>query len=161
MEEMKKERDSVQREHAAHARRTDKEYMERIREQRASQQSYAQLILLLGYGGYFTLWIQTRDLMSLWMFGWTGSMLGLSLLAFIAWELIKAWFEGRGMNRLSEGRQSLDDYNTTAIKLNSFWPLGFGVSAAAGLAGGIPLLCWYIYTTVRAAAALPTVLQGN
>lgn len=139
----------------------DEALRKRIDEQRAGQQNYAQVVLLLGYGGYFTLWIQTRDLMSLWLFGWTGSMLGLSILVFVSWELIKALFEGRGMNQLALGEKSIRDYNDQVLKLNSWWHIVFGVAVVAGLAGGIPLLCWYIYIAIRAAAALPVVLPGN
>jgi hypothetical protein len=99
--------------------------------------------------------------MSLWMFGWTGSMLGISLLFFISWELIKAWIEGRGLNQLVAGEISIDQHNIAISKLNRYWGLSFGISTGACLAGGIPLLCWYIYTTVRAAAALPVVLPGH
>ena len=132
-----------------------------IQEQRNTHQNYAQLILLLGYGGYFTLWVQARGMMSLWMFGWTGTMLGISLLGFITWELIKAWFEGRGMIRVAHGEMALSDYNRQALRLNSFWPLGFGLPTVTGLAGGIPLVCWYIYVTIHAAAAFPSVLPGS
>lgn len=138
--------------------------LEAIRSEISKQQdqlaNYTQLILLLGYGGFFTLWIQTRPLMSLWLFGWTGSMLTFSLLLFICWELARAYLQGINLPKLAAGKISVVEYRAVHRKNGRFWKPVFLSTVVSGLAGGVPLLLWYVYTMIRAAAAWPAVLPG-
>ena len=156
----KRSKANARRQYLARQSQSDAEVRMLVREQRNGHHHYTQLILALGYGGYFTLWLQAKGLMSLWLFGWTGATLAISILLFIAWELSNAFFQGSGMNALVAGELTKQEFNDRVIRMNKWWPWVFGSSTAIALSGGIPLMLWYVYITITAAAALPVVMPG-
>ena len=66
-----------------------------MEELKRGEEHYAQVVMLAGYAGFFTLWTQTRADMSLWMFASTGALISISLFVFVSFELYKAWCIGR------------------------------------------------------------------
>jgi len=110
---------------------------------------YTQVVMLAGYAGFFTLWTQTRNEMSLWLFASTGALISTSLFVFVVFELYKAWALGRLFSRKPPFH--VDDVNNAIASANKYWHPAFLVSSITGLVSGISLLAWFVYKSVVAA----------
>lgn len=118
---------------------------------RDQEQHYVQLILLVGYAGVFTLWVQTRGEMSNWMFASTGALITLSLLSFVGFELYKAFTVGRRLSTITEKDDLEAEYNKSVERVNKYWFASFVVSAVSGVTAGLSLLLWFVYRAIMAA----------
>lgn len=118
---------------------------------RDQEQHYVQLILLVGYAGVFTLWVQTRQDMSDWMFASTGALITISLFFFVGFELYKALVVGKALAALKSGDYSVDVHNNAAERVNKHWYVCFAISAGTGVLAGVSLLLWFVYRTIMAA----------
>lgn len=118
-------------------------YLEQLFER---EQRYANTITVLGYGGFFALWVATHQRMPLFWFAVCGTLMSVSLLFFIGWELRKtlgmsmALRKAEGMSQL----QMMQSVRTAAQRINRHWPVVFGISALTGLAAGGVLITWFI-----------------
>ena len=121
-------------------------------ELRRGEEHYAQVVMLAGYAGFFTLWSQTKSSMSLWLFASTGALISISLMVFVAFELYKALAMGRFYQ--CHPNPNATELNSKAADVNQYWHVVFGVSAATGVTAGLSLLLWFVYTSILAAAAL-------
>jgi hypothetical protein len=113
---------------------------------------YAQVVMLAGYAGFFTLWTQTKSEMSLWMFASTGALISISLMVFVAFELYKTWELGRFYQ--CHPHPDVHELNGKLQEINKHWHIIFGVSAGSGVTAGISLLLWFVYKTIVAAASM-------
>lgn len=109
---------------------------------REHEQRYANTILLLGYGGFFALWSTTSDTMPKAWFGACGLSMGLSLLIFICYELIKV-AAASWARKPSDPLAELEATNAAIDRWNKRWPVFFFPAVALGLFAGFTLLFWF------------------
>ena len=121
-------------------------------EMRRGEEHYAQVIMLAGYAGFFTLWTQTRSDMSLWMFASTGALISISLFVFVGFELYKAWSTGRFYQK--NPTPYAHELNEELERINKHWHLVFILSAGTGVISGLSLVSWFVYSTIVAAAKI-------
>lgn len=131
------------------------------REYLAANSHYTQLVMVVGYGAFFTLWVQTKGLMSGWLFASTGLLITTSLLVFIAVELIKAYIQGRYLPRVVAGTMSQGEYQEKIGLLMGHWLWTFILSVATGLTAGCSLFFWFLYRTIVEGGALIQAGMAN
>ncbi len=117
--------------------------------------AYNNIVLTLGYAGFFAIWNNTRDSLSFTQNAWIGAFLGISLVVFIVWTLINSVImvaaigeKSSALNREFETRQdqvdALIDANVNlqkgTLKIQKHWPLVFGFTVFFGLGAGLYLL---------------------
>ena len=115
------------------------------------QLNYTQIIMVLGYGGFLTLWSMTYERVPTAIFGICGALLVLSLLAFILSELWMAW----GYVRLAARAKAMSqrevdqaaDAHSKATAANG--PTVFLVAAIPGVFGGAVLLATYLILAIE------------
>lgn len=127
---------------------------EEAREYLAANTHYAQLVMVVGYGAFFTLWLQTKQQMSGWLFASTGLLITISLLVFIVVELAKTYIQGRYLPLVIAGKLDQAAYEKKVQRIARHWLWTFLVSVATGLAAGCSLLFWFLYRTVLEGFAL-------
>lgn len=110
---------------------------ELARQQAAGATHYTQIIMVLGYGGLFTLWIQLRGEMSDWFWAVTGTLITFSLLVFIGFELAKAY--AQDAPRKPDAKMSL------SARVAEWWRTCFLLAAGSGLLAGGSILIWFVY----------------
>jgi hypothetical protein len=71
---------------AAERRRRTQEYIERDQK---GMEAYAQIVMVIGYGALFTLWIQLKDSMPAWYYFFTGLLALISASLYVLFEVIK------------------------------------------------------------------------
>jgi hypothetical protein len=147
--ELEKKVDGISR-HLANQRSTS-EADQTMADIQRREEHYTQVVMLAGYGAFFALWTQTRTEMSLWMFASTGSLICVSLLTFVGFELYK-WRMGGFFSRHKS--PNAREINDEVELINKHWRLVFAVSAGTGLLSGMSLLLWFVYKTIVAASQL-------
>ena len=123
-----------------------------MEELKRGEEHYAQVVMLAGYAGFFTLWTQTKADMSLWMFASTGALISVSLFVFVSFELYKAWCIGRFTQK--HPNAYAHEYNQELARVHKHWHVIFVLSAGTGVISGLSLLFWFVYKTIVSAAAL-------
>lgn len=122
------------------------------------QTYYANTILLLGYGGFFALWAVCAGKMTKPWFGVSGFLMGVSILAFVLFELAKVFGLSMVAQRIGtrgeDGRpfteaDALEASSEMEQKINRWWLPAFLLSAATGLASGIMVLSFFIDHSLR------------
>ena len=121
-------------------------------ELKRGEQHYAQVVMLAGYAGFFTLWTQTRADMSLWMFASTGALISVSLFVFVSFELYKAWSLGRFDQKNPHAHAN--HYNQELERIHRHWHVVFVLSAGTGVIAGLSLVFWFVFKSIFSAAAL-------
>lgn len=134
------------------AQHSTSEADETMEELKRREEHYTQVVMLAGYAGFFTLWVQTRSEMSLWMFASTGALISISLITFVGFELYKSWRTGCFFS--SKVQHYAQEVNTEVSKINKHWHLAFIISSGTGVLAGVSLLLWFVYMTVVAAARM-------
>ena len=130
-----------------------------VEEYESRGRAYTQVLLLIGYGGFFALWSQTVDKMSLWMFASTGLGILVSMLTFIAYEVATTYVQSTAAIRFRAAspdgrgdalavRRAVKD---ALAALDRYYKAVFLVTAISGFGSGISLLFWFIWTTILAA----------
>ena len=147
--ELERKVDSISR-HLA-TQRQNSETDQLVADLQRREEHYAQVVMLAGYGAFFTLWTQTRSEMSLWMFASTGALISVSLLIFVGFELYKSLRLGRFFRR---GPPNVNALTEEVEQLNKHWWLMFALSAGTGMVAGVSLLLWFVYKTILAAYKL-------
>ena len=125
---------------------------ETVDDLKRGEEHYAQVVMLVGYAGFFTLWTQTRNEMSFWMFASTGALISISLMVFVGFELFKAWSLGRFYQNHST--VYAHQLNAKVEQIQKYWHVAFLVSSATGVTAGLSLLLWFVYNTILTAAKL-------
>ena len=121
-----------------------------MEEIKRSEEHYAQVVMLAGYAGFFTLWTQTKSQMSLWMFASTGALISISLFVFVCDEIYKTLSLGlfyRGKTVIFE-----NELNQELEKIHKYWLLIFILSAGTGVVAGLSLVFWFVYNTILSVA---------
>ncbi|MBD8604853.1 hypothetical protein IFT80_19620 [Pseudomonas sp. CFBP 8771] len=125
----------------------------------AHSTSYANLILVAGYAGYFAFWSTLLARLPHWLYAVSGLLALSSLLLFISWEVTKMIWGTVYLNRIqtmlekSSGRGSLVPAMETARRLhearmNRLWiwllvpTVAFGIGAGLLLVGYFGLEVW-------------------
>lgn len=108
---------------------------------------YANVILLLGYGGFFVLWSSLANRMPRGLFGIAGGLVATSLIIFLSFEIAKigacSWaLRTADKNGLNE-HLALGHINKTLNKVNSWWLWAFIPCVIAGLVAGAIVLWAY------------------
>lgn len=127
---------------------------EEAREYLAANTHYTQLVMMVGYGAFFTLWVQTKQQMSGWLFASTGLLITVSLLVFIVVELAKAYVQGKYLPLVVAGELDQTEYEEKLRRQARHWLWTFVVSVSTGLAAGCSLLFWFLYRTLLEGFAL-------
>ncbi len=125
------------------ARPAVEDYLDQLFER---EQRYANTIIVLGYGGFFALWVATHARMPIFWFAMCGGLMSISLLFFIGWELRKTLGMSVAMRRVA-GKSDLvvlQAVRDAGRRINHHWSWVFGISAVAGLAAGGILIAWFI-----------------
>ena len=105
---------------------------------------YANLIILLGYGGFFALWSSLAGKMPRTSFGVAGLLMGISLLIFLLFEITRIGIGSWAMNRAQ--RINLDEYQVLGYlssqvnKIDRWWLFAFIPSLLLGLCSGAIVL---------------------
>ncbi|MFT3898454.1 MAG: hypothetical protein QM719_12310 [Thermomonas sp.] len=120
-----------------------------MEELKRSEEHYAQVVMLAGYAGFFTLWTQTKSQMSLWMFASTGALISISLFLFVCYEIYKTW----SLGRFYRGKTVIyeNELNEQLEKIHKHWHLIFTISAGTGVVAGLSLVFWFVYNTILSA----------
>jgi len=134
--------------HLAHQHSTS-EVDQTMADLQRREDHYTQVVMLAGYGAFFALWTQTRSEMSLWMFASTGTLICISLLAFVGFELYKSWRMGGFFSQHKS--PTVREVNEEIEDINKYWRLAFLASTGSGLISGGSLLLWFVYKTIVAA----------
>jgi len=125
-------------------RKRTQEYIERDEK---SNETYAQIILAIGYAGLFTLWVQLKDSIPAWYYFFTGLLALISVSTFVIYEIIKVGLAGYANSKWSEDadldiwwrqRMKYDEVGRKLWKYFYFPCFATGTAAAALL--GIRLL---------------------
>jgi hypothetical protein len=130
---------------------------------RAHHDSYASIITLIGYGGVFALWSSTaKSMLPIWV-GIAGTLLAISLLVFVVYEMAKMLFTTNTLRRADEPnavgiRRSppaqLEFVKEESRKFDQRWHLrAFLWSAVPGVLGGLIVLVHYVLLIVQEAIA--------
>mgnify|MGYP003576102807 CR=1 FL=1 len=123
-----------------------------VTELQRREEHYTQVIMLAGYGAFFALWTQSRAEMSLWLFASTGTLICVSLLSFVGFELYKSWRFGAFF---APGKTpTVPEVNAEIDRINAPWRWVFFVSAGTGLLAGTSLLLWFVFKTIVSASQL-------
>lgn len=145
---------------AAQARYTTTQGTSEVDDLRKNELHYANVILLLGYGGFFALWSSCADRMHPATFGLLGLSMGISLLAFVAFELIKtlsnsvihnkaARKDAHG-HRLMSDSEYLRQLRDVGDRVNAKWIWFFVPAVVFGLGAGMGLLIFFVRLTLQA-----------
>lgn len=117
--------------------------------------SYNNIVLTLGYAGFFAIWNMVATHLSFVTNAWIGSLLGLSLLLFIIWTLIssvmmtrqiaeRATILGQEFSTQRDFFAAVQEADFSAQKryfaLQKYWPWIFSTTASTGLLAGLILL---------------------
>lgn len=121
---------------------------------RKDELHYANVITLLGYGGFFALWSACAGRLTALSFALIGLAMGLSLLAFVGFELLKtvcaAQVHNRAAQKNPEGhrvmsdREYLKQLRDSTDWVNGKWLYFFVPSVVLGIGAGISLLIGFI-----------------
>ncbi|TQD51203.1 hypothetical protein FKV25_01865 [Lysobacter aestuarii] len=111
---------------------------------------YANVILLLGYGGFFALWTTVAGKMPAWLFGLSGLMIAFSLLLFISFELAKTAVSSASLTRSKKlgltANQAIDRSNLAVDVINGWQPWIFYPAVITGLGAGLIVLGFFGFT---------------
>jgi hypothetical protein len=120
-----------------------------MEEIKRSEEHYAQVVMLAGYAGFFTLWTQTKSQMALWMFASTGALISVSLFVFVCYEIYKTW----SLGRFYHGKTVIyeNELNQQLEKIHKYWHFIFIISAGTGVVAGLSLVFWFVYNTILSA----------
>lgn len=113
--------------------------------------SYNNIVLTLGYAGFFAIWNMVATELSVQVNTWVGFLLGVSLFAFVVWTLLSSVFTTRQIaNRaklLSREFETQEEFfsslslfdgqmRRSALAFQRWWPLVFTFTALTGLGAG-------------------------
>lgn len=113
---------------------------------------YVNVVVILGYGGFFALWATAASKIPRWALGACGLLIGTSMLIFICQELFVAYTIGSAhqkVGRPNEDGRSRSPAEREAIltaawaKTTKYWRGGFLAASITGLAGGLLLIAEY------------------
>ncbi len=113
---------------------------------------YANVIILLGYGGFFALWSAMAGKMPRGLFGTAGLLMGISLLIFLLFEIAKiaagSWALTSAKKRGLDENEVLGYLSHSQEKVDRWWLWAFIPSLLCGLtAGGILLWAYWMAAT--------------
>ncbi|WP_070988900.1 hypothetical protein [Halofilum ochraceum] len=122
--------------------------------------SYTNLIMVVGYAGFLTLWSKLKPDLPPILFSTTGLLIGTSILLFIVWELVKmvgGQMELRRLRSSLVGSQSppeaiqrfhyqLQKYGTGWVNL---WLWFFVPTLATGIAAALALLGFFAFKLIE------------
>lgn len=119
-----------------------KEFLGQLAQQ---SQIYNQVVAVLGYGGFLTLWASTYHRMDQAWFGVIGFLLAFSLMVFIVTELAKALSILHAFKDTEHrsARESLRIMNDRSIAHHR-QVAAFYLAAGPGVLGGLLLIVFYL-----------------
>lgn len=118
-------------------RKRTQEYIERDEK---SNETYAQIILAIGYAGLFTLWVQLKDSIPAWYYFFTGLLALISVSTFVIYEIIKVglasyantkWVADADLDAWWSQRMKYDEIGRKLWKYFYFPCFATGTAAAA------------------------------
>jgi hypothetical protein len=124
--------------------------------------AYVNLIIFGGYAGFFAIWSFTNDQLPEKARIWTGLLVGISLLFFISWEVLRASLQSSSVVKafkLSLENLEANEYQAqrSALKkkterqtklLINLWGRFLLLTVLPGLAGGLLLAYNFVATLI-------------
>ncbi len=115
--------------------------------------NYTNLILVAGYAGFFAFWASLSDKIPAWMFSLSGFLILLSLVLFIAWEIIKSVWQAFHMRRIGKilagqkGPKIIAQYEAAfasyQIKTTAVWVFFLVPTVVTGLGAAFCLIGFF------------------
>lgn len=110
---------------------------------------YTNFIIAAGYAAFFALWAGMAKDVAASERLMSGGLIGVSLISFIAWELVKAvsvmgegtilssaiWSATSRSDLASKVENAEREIISRDLMLHAFWPISFGISVLTGLLG--------------------------
>lgn len=124
--------------------------------------SYANLILVAGYAGFFAFWSTLENNLPKWLHALSGLLIVLSLLFFLTWEVVKMIWSAftlrriehqmtqrpPGADTMTQFQQALNAYDRRVGRL---WVWFLLPTIVFGLGGGLALLVgfgWNLWSAI-------------
>lgn len=115
-------------------------------------QAYTNVILVVGYAGFFAIWSFVKADMTRAQVFWSGLLIALSLTAFILWEIYGAFYRSRSLLSLARAvndpsnfekliAQHRSEERTRVIWLGRVWAITFGFTVITGFSA-VGILLW-------------------
>lgn len=134
--------------------RARQEMITRVKDFIDQNTRYNTLLMGAGYAAFLTLWSGFRPHLPPWAVLLSGSLVGVSLVFFVAWELIKSIITqaailkvGKIITTHSEHpdliemwRSAFRKSDLTMMSANRFWPWFYWPSVLGGIAGALILI---------------------
>ncbi|WP_208855893.1 hypothetical protein [Pseudomonas lutea] len=116
--------------------------------------AYTNLILVAGYAGYFAFWSTLVTKLPSWIYALSGLLAIVSLLCFIAWELVKMIWGNTYLNRTNKmitktvrGPEALRLIEAASslhsVSINKVWMWFLVPTITCGMSAGVLLVGYF------------------
>lgn len=119
--------------------------------------AYANIIILSGYAGSFTLWKFSEDLLDTQLLSFVGLLLAISITTFVVWEVYKMIITARDFSEVSKLLQIQDveafilkereielAYNNRCLATTWIWRIVIIITLLSGLSASGLLMFGFI-----------------
>ena len=117
--------------------------------------AYTNMVLGLGYAGFFGLWALTKEYLTNDQVLWAALLMLISLLTFILFEVYKSFYTSKsllGMARAMSDPQNFhqkilqweSENQTKTIRFGMIWSSVFWVTVITGIGGALILMYAFI-----------------
>lgn len=137
----------------AERRRRTQEYIERDQK---GNDAYAQIVMVIGYGALFTLWIQLKDAMPASYYFFTGLLTLISASMYVIYEVIKIGFASYANSRWTEDAD-IDEWWAQRMRFDMLalrmWKYFYFPTAICGIGAAALLAMRLLWNCLKAALA--------
>ena len=135
-----------------HRKRTQ-EYIERDQK---SNDAYVQIVMVIGYGALFTLWIQLKDSMPAWYYFFSGLLALISASMYVIYEVIKVGLASYANTKWTDDAD-LDAWWAQRMKFDMLalrmWKYFYFPTAVAGIGAAALLAIRLLWNCLKSALA--------
>jgi hypothetical protein len=115
-------------------------------------QAYTNVVLGMGYAGFFAIWTFLKPELSKAQVFWSALLVSVSLASFILWEVYNAYYRSRSLLSLANTVQNpatfteaIEQYkrdeHARVVNLRRIWVGAFALTVLPGF-GGLLVLIW-------------------
>ena len=119
--------------------------------------AYTNMVLGLGYAGFFGLWALTKEYLTNGQVLWSALLMAISLLTFILFEVYKSFYISQSLLGLERAvsdpqnfRQKIlqwqSESHTKTIRFGKIWSSIFWVTVVTGIGGALILMYAFVVT---------------
>jgi hypothetical protein len=127
-------------------------------------QAYTNVVLSVGYAGFFAIWSFLKPDLSKGETLWSALLVSVSLTVFILWEVYQSFYRSRSIMSLAETVKdpsrfevAIDRYrreeNSRVISLKRVWVVAFLLTVVTGFGGTLILIYAFIRSLIKLYAA--------